>query len=318
MDLQEEKVWLLKDSRSRPESLLSAQSELPDEQITRPLQSQVDLRKPFIQWPSFIRKYRTLAILKFRGLVNQEGTHRLWPNNARVKVIISADANRIVAKTLEQVRKHADVVPVDETIVAFVHRGFSYTVTQSAKGEQLLTAWGDLSDEDRGKVVLQLLFVHNDLRSMIRPSHVTGISNIEGGPLQPGRMLGRSGTESLGPFVSGYELERYLKDNCRVDTQFLEALTSEMDGRQRPAVFTHGAFAPRNILVRGADVVGITGWEAAGFYPPAWESLSARWLLSRDCMTQTHIDRIISPVRERRGDLIEFMHCLDTPIPSSI
>ena len=44
--------------------------------------------------------------------------------------------------------------------------------------------------------------------------------------------------------------------------------------RAREAVFTHGDIAPRNILVSNdleKTVLGIVGWESAGWYPAYWE-----------------------------------------------
>jgi hypothetical protein len=42
-------------------------------------------------------------------------------------------------------------------------------------------------------------------------------------------------------------------------------------------VFTHGDFAPRNILVQGTKVVAVLDWELSGYYPEYWESVKALW-----------------------------------------
>ncbi|RAH70030.1 uncharacterized protein BO66DRAFT_438735 [Aspergillus aculeatinus CBS 121060] len=40
-------------------------------------------------------------------------------------------------------------------------------------------------------------------------------------------------------------------------------------------VFTHGDFAPRNILVEGDRVTAVLDWEDAGWYPEYWEYIKA-------------------------------------------
>jgi thiamine kinase-like enzyme len=40
-------------------------------------------------------------------------------------------------------------------------------------------------------------------------------------------------------------------------------------------VLTHSDFSPRNILVRGDQVVAILDWEMSGFYPEFWEYVKA-------------------------------------------
>lgn len=36
-------------------------------------------------------------------------------------------------------------------------------------------------------------------------------------------------------------------------------------------VFSHGDFAPRNIMVKDDRVVGLLDWEYAGWYPEYWD-----------------------------------------------
>lgn len=44
---------------------------------------------------------------------------------------------------------------------------------------------------------------------------------------------------------------------------------------QHEIVLTHSDFSPRNILVRGDQVVALIDWEMAGFYPEYWEYVKA-------------------------------------------
>ena len=42
-------------------------------------------------------------------------------------------------------------------------------------------------------------------------------------------------------------------------------------------VFTHGDLAPRNILVKGGEVVALIDWEESGWFPEHWEFIKAMW-----------------------------------------
>ncbi|KAG6013243.1 hypothetical protein E4U43_007422 [Claviceps pusilla] len=42
-------------------------------------------------------------------------------------------------------------------------------------------------------------------------------------------------------------------------------------GLEAPAVFSHGDLCPRNIIVQGGQLVYVTGWDCAGWYPEWWE-----------------------------------------------
>ena len=62
-------------------------------------------------------------------------------------------------------------------------------------------------------------------------------------------------------------------------------------------VLTHNDIAPRNILVRNANVVGIVDWELSGFYPEYWEYVKAfcfpDWKSS--WIKEGVVDRILDP-----------------------
>lgn len=52
-------------------------------------------------------------------------------------------------------------------------------------------------------------------------------------------------------------------------------MMAKQDGLWPPPVLTHGDLNPFNILVRGAQIVGIVDWEFSGWYPHYWEYTSA-------------------------------------------
>lgn len=53
------------------------------------------------------------------------------------------------------------------------------------------------------------------------------------------------------------------------------ALRKTLDG---PLFFTIGELAAENIMVKDEKFVRVVGWKRAGFYPPAFEYITTRWV----------------------------------------
>lgn len=62
-------------------------------------------------------------------------------------------------------------------------------------------------------------------------------------------------------------------------------------------VMTHNDFAPRNILVRGSQVVAILDWEFSGYFPEYWEFAKALWRPAWDSpwMKDDLVERVLDP-----------------------
>jgi aminoglycoside phosphotransferase (APT) family kinase protein len=66
-------------------------------------------------------------------------------------------------------------------------------------------------------------------------------------------------------------------------TELVVRLLQGLPNRGDRYVLTHGELSPRNILMRGTEVVTILDWSQAGYYPVYWEFVKAclwdhRWL----------------------------------------
>ncbi|KND87311.1 hypothetical protein TOPH_08021 [Tolypocladium ophioglossoides CBS 100239] len=62
-------------------------------------------------------------------------------------------------------------------------------------------------------------------------------------------------------------------------------------------VMTHNDLDPRNILVKGSQVVALLDWEYSGFYPEYWEYCKALWRPGWDgsWVKDRAVDRILEP-----------------------
>jgi len=112
----------------------------------------------------------------------------------------------------------------------------------------------------------------------------------------------------FGPFGSIREFHLWLRDffdpgerNEEVDDEDwgrIRKMVERQDGAWSAPVFTHGDLCPDNILIRDGQVVGIVGWEAAGWYPEYWEYTTA-WLGSMTRRSwQTSLSQFLDPYPE--------------------
>lgn len=59
-------------------------------------------------------------------------------------------------------------------------------------------------------------------------------------------------------------------------------------------VFTHGDRSSLNVLVSGETIVGIVGWETAGWYPSYWEYITASQVNFRNQFWSAYIDNFLN------------------------
>ena len=169
------------------------------------------------------------------------------------------------AATLSLVREKTSV-PVPKVLDAYVHAESKhvYIVMEYIDGRPLDEEW-DSYDESQKQNVHSQLKKHLD---EIRQIPGTFVGSVDGSECRD--PLFDDVLTKCGPFESESAFHEGLIHAVQekgshpwIDMviRFLKAMPSHK------IVLTHNDLAPRNILVRNANVVGIVDWEFAGFYP---------------------------------------------------
>lgn len=199
------------------------------------------------------------------------------------------------AEAMRYVR-HNTSLPVPKIYDAYLDEssGCGIIVMEYVKGDVLRDVWGHLTGEQQSTILRQLEGYLTELRS------VQGlfIGPVDGSSCYDPIFSEESG--EFGPFKSEAEFNeglvkamKLLQENTWVDqvAKFVRAIPPH------GIVLTHGDLSPRNILIRGDQVVAILDWEFAGFYPEYWEYIKAlfypdwqsEWIMSGS------VDKILQP-----------------------
>lgn len=143
-------------------------------------------------------------------------------------------------------------------------------VMERISGQTLEEAWGSYTDKNKESVAQQLRKYFNELRK-IKGSYIGSVDgsacddqyfsdNIGG--YGPYRTEAEFNKGLAAAWSKGREEDLFTQLLCKMQRQLMKG---------HNIVLTHNDFAPRNILVRGAEVVALLDWEFAGFYPEYWE-----------------------------------------------
>lgn len=198
-------------------------------------------------------------------------------------------------------------IPVPRVYWSFVHNNQAYIVMERIRGETIAKAWTKLSEADREGIFAQLHQILLEMRKLCPPG--TGVQSCTGGSLRDSR-IPRS-RPRFGPFKTIHEFHLWLREGLQAqqypdrqeiqDWREVQDMVAKQDGPWPLPVFTHGDLNPFNILVRGAQVVGIVDWEFSGWYPHYWEFTSA-WHGNRTRQAwQVVILKILEPDYEHLG-----------------
>lgn len=132
------------------------------------------------------------------------------------------------------------------------------------EGDKLDVVWNGLPEKQKLEIAAQLQAILAEMRGL-KGQYIGALS---GGKAIDVRMLAVEG----GPFQTEEEFNQFLLSDTR-GPQYLHDIASRSLRTDHDIVFTHGCFAPRNIIVKDGHVVGILYWERAGWYPEHWEFL---------------------------------------------
>lgn len=168
-------------------------------------------------------------------------------------------------------------IPVPRVVASARGHGKSFMLMTCIPGEELEAAWPKLNQSQRDSVVQQLRGFVDELRQLKPPSSLPpgAVCSLKNEPMHESRV---ASVTPFGPFANEDSFNRGL---LHVIKRFVyQGKIDDIYSRMRAdhqIVFTHGDFAPRNILVQGDKIVAVIDWEDSGWLPEYWELLKALW-----------------------------------------
>lgn len=154
----------------------------------------------------------------------------------------------------------------------------TYITMNIVDGAELHSAWHHMSEITKRRVVEQLKGYLGQLRAL-KPPTDGAVMSVTGGPIRDGS---RVGLETFGPFRSHDDFHQFLRGGgAGIPMETFENMNGVEkvvnSHRQCYATkFTHGDFAPRNIMVkRDGTITAIIDWDSAGWFPEYWEYTKA-------------------------------------------
>lgn len=132
------------------------------------------------------------------------------------------------------------------------------------EGERLDKVWNGLPEEQK----LALADERKRVLSELRALKGQYIGSLDRGQAIDGRRFDFMG----GSFDTESDFNQFLlSDTVRSCPTILRDIASRSLRTDHEIVFTHGDFAPRNMLVKDERIAAILDWEDSGWYPEYWE-----------------------------------------------
>ncbi|KAJ7494831.1 kinase-like domain-containing protein [Mycena galericulata] len=208
----------------------------------------------------------------------QYGRVRSLSPNLIIKTGILEGTNE--AEVIRYIRKRTSI-PTPPIVISATGILDHFMVMKRIDGEPLDVVWVGMKKEQQQKIIHQLRDIIAQLRAL-RPPDPSAISGLYGRQCKDARV---ASMVPFGPFKNESEFNDFLvkigQGNFPPDPFFDETRKLMRDTHR--IVFTHGDFAPRNILVRGDEVVGLVDWEHSGWYPEHWEYCKAHFAPDLQC-----------------------------------
>jgi aminoglycoside phosphotransferase len=200
-------------------------------------------------------------------------TRRIGPNTF---VKAGAHIDLAEAYTICYIAKHTSI-PVPKVQRAWCSNGITYILMDVVAGTELSSAWHEMSQKTKAQVINQLKDYFAQLRAL-RPPIDGAVTSVIDGPLRDGS---RVGLGPFGPFRNHDDFHHFLRADTPLDS--IGTLEGGQEivkahSQQYRTTFTHGDFAPRNILVKkDGTVTAIIDWDSAGWFPEYWEYTKAKF-----------------------------------------
>ena len=246
--------------------LISRRTQKQDEQT----HTEIAINSP----PSFFNSRVAIGRVLFRSSLGFR-TRRIGLNTflkaGRRIDITEAETMRYIANNTS--------IPVPKVQRVWRQDEVTYITMDIVDGVELHCAWHGMSDKTKRRVVEQLKGYLDQLRALKPPIDGPAVMSVTGGPL---RDIPRVGLETFGPFQSHDDFHQFLRGGgvgIPMETfENMRGVEKAIDShRQHYATkFTHGDFAPRNIMVkRDGTITAIIDWDSAGWFPEYWEYTKA-------------------------------------------
>lgn len=228
----------------------------------------------------------------------------LWNETTVVKLI--SPASLAEAAMMSLVRERTSI-PVPRVLKSFVQPkdDFAIIFMERVNGQPLDQAWAECTQPERENIISQLQNYFQELRRV----EGTFIGSVDGSVCND-QIFGNRQSK-YGPYAD----ERAFRDGiasslraCDAGPTFTEVVIGFLEAipQHKRIVLTHGDLVPRNILVRGGNVVGIVDWEMSGYFPEYWEYAKAHFFAGYEhpWMKEKVLDRILEPYRVEMGLLL--------------
>ncbi|KAI1139992.1 kinase-like protein [Hypoxylon sp. FL0543] len=216
-----------------------------------------------------------------RLLVRKPGGRNVWSLGSRY---VLKDRGYYPGSEVEISNTNLAAVEIEDVVAkiltSWTEGNRFFTIHERIEGEPLEDALPKLTREDLARIGGQVG------QYMIRLRNITArhMNMIDGRPVVDRRLfkpLPASSTATYSFCTSDEEVAANLALAIAhlVDQKTLYALMARMPSAE-PFTFSHSDLHESNILVRDGNLVGLVGWELAGFYPRWWEFVNSCALLS--------------------------------------
>jgi aminoglycoside phosphotransferase (APT) family kinase protein len=135
-------------------------------------------------------------------------------------------------------------------------------------GESLDKVWGTLLEEQKLALADELKQVLSELRGL-KGQYIGALNRGQAMDVRKFDLVG-------GPFDTESAFNDFLlSDTFKAIPTVFRDMASRSLRTDHEIVFTHGDFAPRNIIVKDGKLAAIIDWEFSGWYPEYWEFVKA-------------------------------------------
>lgn len=165
-------------------------------------------------------------------------------------------------------------------------------------GQGLDVVWPSMSAEEKLDICHQLRGILRTMRSIDSQTGVIGSCN--GGIVRDCRTMDQY---TGGPFPDEAAFNTFVLDLVgTIPTPIRDAFVGKLRTDHR-LVFSHGDLSQHNIIVKDNKIMGLIGWEYAGWYPEYWDyvkffdrySQYRDWRdLAKDIFPQSYDDELVT------------------------